>query len=258
MQVRRGSLSSSTAGDRKIIYCELVQSGVDELFYKTLLGTRANEFEFKGLGSSQTLLNYAKTGLVQKGFCLIDRDFRQASNVDRLEQNNQAIKFLKVHELEYFLLNATYLSKLSNLRESVDINQEINKVLEENRIKFMADFLQFRMNEFLEQFPRITKLNNSEVPDNENDMIAYLLEKLDSNYNTVKEKVEKIKNEHIKVWKNEYDQLTLKELPSKEILKQLKHRIFNNPLKDSDLAKEIAAFMSDDGFLPPELEGYFN
>jgi hypothetical protein len=39
----------------------------------------------------------------------------------------------------------------------------------------MADFLQFRINEFLEQFPRITKLNNSEVPDNENDMIVYLL-----------------------------------------------------------------------------------
>jgi hypothetical protein len=49
-------------------------------------------------------------------------------------------------------------------------------------------------------------------------MIVYLMQKLDSSYNTVKEKVEKIKNEHIEVWKNEYDQLTLKELPSKEKL----------------------------------------
>lgn len=188
---------------------------------------------------------------------MTDRDFRQNQDVERLERNS-AIKFLTVHELEYFLLNVTYLSKLSNLKNGVNINQEINKVLEENRIKFMADFLQFRINEFLEQFPRIKKLENSEIPDSESDMIVYLMQKLDNNYDTVKEKVEKIKNEHIEVWKNEYDQLTLKELPSKEILKQLKQRIFNNPLKDSDLAKEIAELMNNDGFLPPELENYFN
>jgi len=102
MRVNRGYKTDTTAGDRKIIFCEGGNDSVDVIFYKTILGINANKFEFKPLGSSNTLLCFAETKLIENGFCLIDRDFRTDNEVFRLEKKYSII-FLKVHEIEIFL-----------------------------------------------------------------------------------------------------------------------------------------------------------
>jgi hypothetical protein len=101
MRVNRGYKTDTTAGDRKIIFCEGGNESVDVVFYKTILGINANKFEFKPIGSSNTLLSFAETKLIDNGFCLIDRDFRTDTEVLKLE-NNYNIIFLKVHEIENF------------------------------------------------------------------------------------------------------------------------------------------------------------
>jgi hypothetical protein len=55
MRVNRGYKTDTTAGDRKIIFCEGGNESVDVVFYKTILGINANKFEFKPIGSSNTI-----------------------------------------------------------------------------------------------------------------------------------------------------------------------------------------------------------
>lgn len=255
MRVNRGYKTDTTAGDRKIIFCEGEKEGVDVIFYKTILGINANKFEFKPIGSSNNLLSYAETKLIDNGFCLIDRDFRTDEEVSKLE-NKYKIKFLKVHEIENFFLNIDYLQKLDYLINGVDIQQQINNAIQTKRTRFIADFLQFKINNHLEKFPRISKLKNSELPVEE-EIINILCSKLDTNYDKVQVKIREIKQQYIENWKNEFDELSIDCLPAKEIFKELKNKIFRNPPKESDIAKDIAIKMFEDNFLPEDLKDIF-
>lgn len=255
MRVNRGYKTDTTAGDRKIIFCEGGNESVDVVFYKTILGINANQFEFKPIGSSNTLLSFAETKLIDNGFCLIDRDFRTDTEVLKLE-NNYNIIFLKVHEIENFFLNTDYLQKLDYLRNGVDIQQQINHVIQIKRIRFLADFLQFKINNHLDKFPRISKLKNSELPDEE-EIINTLFSKLDTNYDEVQVKIREIKETYIEGWKNDFEKLDINLLPAKEIFKELKNKIFINPPKESDIAKDIAKLMLEDNFLPENIKDIF-
>ena len=55
MKINRGYKTDITAGDRKSIFCEGGNNSLDVIFYKTILGANANKFEFKPIGSSNTL-----------------------------------------------------------------------------------------------------------------------------------------------------------------------------------------------------------
>jgi len=251
MKVNRGNNINTTSGNRKVIFCEGEAESIDIIFYKSILGINANKFEFKALGSSNILLSYAETKLISNGFCLVDRDFRTDEESLKLE-NKFSIKFLKVHEVENFLLNVNYLSRLNYLRKDVNIPKSIDNVISEKRIRFLADFLQFKINNHLGKFPRISKLSNSELPTEDN-LIDILFSKLDSNYNEVEIKIKEIKEDYINNWKEEFDNLTIEDLPSKEIFKELKNKIFNNPPKESDIAKDIALLMLKDNYMPESL-----
>lgn len=255
MRVNRGYKTDTTAGDRKIIFCEGGSESVDVIFYKTILGINANKFEFKPIGSSNTLLSFAETKLIDNGFCLIDRDFRTDQEVSKLE-NKYSIRFLKVHEIENFFLNIHYLQKLDYLINGVDIQQQINNAIKRKRTRFIADFLQFKINNHLDKFPRISKLKNSELPDEE-EIINTLFAKLDTNYDEVQVKIREIKQKYIEDWKNDFEELTINFLPAKEIFKELKNKIFINPPKESDIAKDIAKLMLDDNFLPEDIKDLF-
>jgi len=256
MQVQRGEQGSTTNANRTIIYCEGSQNSPDILFYKNILKGKERNFKFKPLGSSNTLFCYAETKLIEEGFCLIDRDFRSNEEVLKLEQKYK-IKFLPIHEIENLLLNPKYLAQLEYYRSGVDIESEISKIIDSKRVRFLADFLQFKINIHLDKFPRISKLRNSELP-NETELKTLLLDKLNTNYEEVKTKIFEIKNGYMDEWLNEFDSLTIAELPGKEIFKELKNRIFNNPPKESDIIKDIALLMEADGFIPPELETIFS
>lgn len=255
MQVSRG-LETSLVYERTI-YCEGREHSADKLFYTTLLGIDRSRFELKPMGSSNTLLCYAQEDhlISSNDFCLIDRDFRTDVEVNNLESRYK-IKFLPTHEIENLLLNPKYLEKLSYLKKNINIAEieiQINKIIEEKRVRFLADFLQFKINTHLDRFPRIRKLRNSELPQ-ENELITTLLAQLDNNYKEVESKISEIKNTYINDWKAEYDTLTLKYLPAKEIFKVLKHKIFKNfPADDSQIVKDIALLMKADNFMPPEL-----
>ncbi len=252
MKINRGYKTDITTGDRKSIFCEGGNNSLDVIFYKTILGANANKFEFKPIGSSNTLLCFAETNLVDNGFCLIDKDFRTVEEAQKLEEKYD-IKFLKVHEVENFLLNIKYLRQLEYIRNNVNIEQEISSIIKNKRVRFLADFLQFKINNHLDKFPRISKLSNSELPteDNPTDL---LFSKLDNNYNEVETKIKEIKEVYIDKWKKEFNNLTIEHLPSKEIFKELKNKIFNNPPKESDIAKSIALLMLKDNFMPEELK----
>jgi len=234
------------------IFCEGTVNSIDVIFYKTILGANANKFEFKPIGSSNTLLCFAETNLIDNGFCLIDRDFRTIEESIKLEEKYN-IKFLKVHEVESFLLDIKYLTQLEYIRDGVDIKEEIEKIIKNKRVRFLADFLQFKINNHLDKFPRISKLSNSELPIEDN-LIDLLFSKLDYNYNEVQIKIKEIKEIYIDKWKEEFNSLTIEHLPSKEIFKELKNKIFNNPPKDSDIAKDIALLMLNDNFIPNDLK----
>jgi hypothetical protein len=154
MSIHRGKRESITSGDRKIIYCEGSQDSIDITFLKNMLGAQAINFEFKPLGSCKTLLDYAGTGLIDNGFCLIDRDFRTEDEVRRLE-SNYPVKFLLAHELEHYFLDASYLRKLPYIKSEVDISQKITEIKVAKKIRFLADFLQFKINNHISRFPRI-------------------------------------------------------------------------------------------------------
>jgi len=252
MKVSRGYRANTTAGDRIIIICEGGNESVDVIFYKTLLGKNANQFEFKPIGSSNTLLCYAETRLIENGFCLIDRDFRNNSEVEKLEEK-YAIKFLKVHEIENYFLNIHYLSQLPYYRQGVDIEKEITQIIYSKKVRFLADFLQFKINNHLDKFPRISKLTNSELPD-ENILIDLLMLKLNENYQEVETKIKEIQNPLIQNWFIEYDNLSIELLPAKEIFKELKNKIFKNPPKENDIAKDLALLMEKDKYMPSSLE----
>ena len=251
MQVNRGHKTDITAGDRKSIFCEGGNDSLDIIFYKTILGANANKFEFKPIGSSNTLLCFAETNLIKNGFCLIDKDFRTIEESTKLEAKYD-IKFLKVHEVENFLLNTKYLSQLDYIRNGVNIEEMISEIIKNKRVRFLADFLQFKINNHLDKFSRISKLSNSDLPSEDN-LIDILFSKLDSNYNEVEIKIKEIKEDYINNWKEEFDNLTIEDLPSKEIFKELKNKIFNNPPKESDIAKDIALLMLKDNYMPESL-----
>jgi len=252
MQVNRGHKTDITAGDRKSIFCEGGNDSLDVIFYKTILGANANKFEFKPIGSSNTLLCFAETNLIKNGFCLIDKDFRTIEESTKLEDKYD-IKFLKVHEVENFLLNTKYLSQLDYIRNDVNIEEKISEIIKNKRVRFLADFLQFKINNHLDKFPRISKLSNSELP-LEKTLVDLLFSKLDTNYDEVKNKVQEIKEVYISKWKEEFNSLTIENLPSKEIFKELKNKIFNNPPKESDIAKDIALLMLKDNYIPEDLK----
>ena len=256
MRVNQGKRSNTTTGNRQIIHCEGGENSLDVIFYKTLLGANIIHFDLQPLGSSNTLLCYAETELIEEGFCLIDRDFRTDAQVLKLEQKYK-IKFLPVHEIENLLLNSKYLKKLKYYRSGVDIDSEIDKIVVSKKVRFLADFLLFKINTHLEQFPRVSNLENSELP-NESELKSLLLNKLNTNYIEVKKKIDEIKNNYIDEWCNEFDNLTINKLGGKEIFKELKNKIFNNPPKESDIVKEMALLMESDGFMPPELGNIFN
>ena len=255
MVIIRGHNSNIASFERTTIYCEGSLNGIDEVFYKTILGANANKFEFKPIGSSNTLLCFAETNLIENGFCLIDRDFRTSEETTKLEAK-YSLKCLKVHEVENFLLDIEYLSKLKYFRKGVNIVEKINEIIKNKRVRFLADFLQFKINNHLDKFPRISKLKNNELP-KEDDLIDFLFSKLDTNYNEVETKIKEIKNIYIDKWKTEFNSLSIENLPSKEIFKELKNKIFNNPPKESDIAKDIALLMLKDNFIPEELRDIF-
>lgn len=85
MKINRGYNTDTTSGNRQIIYCEGTGNSIDEVFYKTILGINANQFELKPLGSSNTLFCYAETKLINTGFCLMDRDFKTDDEITELE-----------------------------------------------------------------------------------------------------------------------------------------------------------------------------
>ncbi|MFK5976163.1 MAG: hypothetical protein QM493_06610 [Sulfurovum sp.] len=240
----------------RTIYCEGRENSADKLFYTTLLGGNSN-FDLKPLGSSNTLLCFAREEhlISPNDFCLIDRDFRTDEEVLQLEEKYK-IKFLPVHEIETLLLNPYYLQKLSYIRPHIkaeDIQGEIDKIIELKKVRFLADFLQFKINTHLDVFPRIRKLKNNELPQEEA-LVDLLLLKLENNYNTVESKVIEIKENYILQWKVEYNTLELKYLPAKEIFKALKDKIFINfPQDETQIVKDISLLMEADGFMPPEL-----
>lgn len=157
----------------------------------------------------------------------------------------------------YFIFcRNNYLKKLDYLINGVDIQQEINNAIQKKRTRFLADFLQFKINNHLDKFPRISKLKNSELPDEEQ-IINTLFSKLDANYDEVQVKIREIKKKYIENWKNEFEELTINFLPAKEIFKELKNKIFMNPPKESDIAKDIGKLMLEDNFLPEEIKDIF-
>jgi len=256
MRINRGN-NNTARGNRKTIYCEGKETSDDNLFYRTLLGANIRNFQLEPMGSSNTLLCFAKEAhlISSNDFCLIDRDFRSDDEVSELERKYK-IKFLPVHEIESLLLNPSYLSRLSYFRKGVNIESEIQKIIEDKKIRFLADFLQFRINTHLDVFPRISKLEDNELGEEEK-LIDLLLSKLDYNYQEVQEKINEIKDDYISHWKVEFETLERNSLPAKEIFKALKNRIFNNPPKESDIVKDIATLMEADGFMPPELIEFF-
>ena len=255
MQIQRGKQGNTTNANRTIIYCEGSENSPDILFYKNILKGKERNFKFKPLGSSNTLLCYAETRLIEEGFCLIDRDFRSNEEVLKLEKKYK-IKFLPTHEIENLFLNPLYLEQLDYFRNGTDIDNEISKIIDSKRVRFLADFLQFKINTHLDKFPRISKLRNSELP-NEEELKPLLLEKLNVNYYEVQNKIDEIENQYIDEWLIEFNSLTIDKLPGKEIFKELKNRIFNNPPRESDIIKDIALMMEADSFIPPELETIF-
>ena len=140
MSIRRGKRESITSGDRKVIYCEGNQNSIDIIFLKTIFGAQAINFEFKPLGSCKTLLDYAGTGLVDNGFCLLDRDFRTNEEVQRLE-NSYPVKFLLAHELEYYFLDRNYLEKLPYIKSDVEIHQKIIEIKSVKKDIFFLCFI---------------------------------------------------------------------------------------------------------------------
>jgi len=256
MRANQGRKANTTAGNRQTIHCEGGANSSDVIFYRTILGANITQFDLQPLGSSNTLLCYAETELIKEGFCLIDRDFRTNEEVQKLEKKYK-IKFLPTHEIENLLLNPKYLIQLEYYKDGVNIENEISKIIDTKRVRFLADFLQFKINTHLDKFPRISKLRNSELP-NESQLKSMLLERLDSNYIEVQNKITEIKNRYIDEWLIKFDNLTINELGGKEIFKELKNKIFNNPPKESDIIKDIALLMEADGFMPPELETIFN
>ena len=257
MQVQRGNTTSTTAGGRIVVYCEGRSESADILFYTTILGVNKTKFELKPFGSSNTLLCFAiEDHLIQDGFCLIDRDFRTDIEVQELEEQYK-IKFLPVHEIENLLLNPKYLNQLDYCKKDINIEEEIQKVIALKKVRYLADYLQFKINAHLDQFPRISKLKNHELS-SEEQVIPTLLSKLDNNYETVKEKVEEIKKHYLNEWKNEFENLAISYLPGKEIFKELKKSIFTQTPSESDVIKRIAELMEADSFMPPELETIFN
>jgi len=256
MRANQGKRANTTAGNRQIIHCEGGENSSDVIFYRTILGVNITQFDLQPLGSSNTLLCYAETELIKEGFCLIDRDFRTNEEVQKLE-NKYKIKFLPTHEIENLLLNPKYLAQLEYYRSDVDIENEISKIVDSKRVRFLADFLQFKINTHLDKFPRISKLRNNELP-NESELKRVLLEKLDTNYIEVQSKISEIENRYMDEWLIEFDNLTINELGGKEIFKELKNRIFNNPPRESDIIKDIALLMETDAFMPPELETIFS
>lgn len=255
MSIHRGKKESITSGDRKIIYCEGNQNSIDITFLKNMLGAQAINFEFKPLGSCETLLNYAGARLIENGFCLIDRDFRTEDEVRRLE-DNYPVKFLLAHELEYYFLDASYLSRLSYIKPNIDISRKITEIIVAKKVRFLADFLQFKINNHISRFPRIKKLEHAELPTEEL-LPQVLLSKLNDNYETVKQKIEEIKDSFLNRWIIEYEQLDMKLLPSKELFKELKNKIFNQPPSDSDIAKDLAYLMLEDNHIPNDLKIIF-
>ena len=255
MRVNQGKRANTTAGNRQIIHCEGGENSSDVIFYRTILGANITQFDLQPLGSSNTLLCYAETELIKEGFCLIDRDFRTNEEIQKLE-NKYKIKFLPTHEIENLLLNPKYLKQLEYYRNGVDIEAEIENIISSKRVRFLADFLQFKINTHLDKFPRISKLSNSELPI-ESELKSVLLERLDTNYVEVQNKIAEIENQYIDEWLIQFNSLTINELGGKEIFKELKNKIFNNPPKESDIIKDIALLMEADGFIPPELQSIF-
>lgn len=256
MQVNRGKNNSTTAGERIVIYCEGREESADILFYTTILGANKTKFELKPFGSSNTLLCFAiEDHLMKNGFCLIDRDFRMDNEVKELE-NSYKIKFLPVHEIENLFLNSKYLKKLNYCRKDIDIEDKIQEVIAVNKVRYLADYLQFKINTHLDEFPRISKLKNRELS-SEEEVVPTLLAKLDKNHEKVTDKVDEIRKEYLSNWKDEFENLTINNLPGKEIFKELKKLIFTQTPKESDVVKDIALLMEADSFIPLELQDIF-
>jgi len=260
MIVNRGHNTDTTSGNRQIIFCEGTSESIDEIFYKTLLGIDATKFELKPLGSSNTLFCYAETKLIENGFCLMDRDFRTDEEITELEKKYK-IRFLRVHEVENFLLNQKYLNKLDYIKQDIDIEDIIKETIKENKNRLLADYLQHKINNYLNgtdyKFPRIGQLKNNEILE-EDKIIEKLLSKLDTNYKKIEIKVNEIKENHIDVWKKDFDNLPTDLLPGKEIFQKIKNKIFSTFFSESDIAKDIATLMMEDGYLPNELQTIFN
>lgn len=260
MKINRGYNTDTTSGDRQIIFCEGTNNSIDEIFYKTILGINASNFILKPLGSSNTLFCYAETNLINNGFCLMDRDFRTDEEILELE-NKYKIKFLRVHEVENFLLNVTYLNKISYIKPNINIEEIITKTIEENKNRLLADYLQHKINNYLNgtdyRFPRIGQLKDNEI-NNEDYIVAKLLSKLDLNYEKIEIKIKDIKENYMAKWKKDFNNLPIELLPGKEIFKKIKNKIFTTSLQESDIAKDIATLMMEDNYLPDELKSVFN
>lgn len=152
------------------------------------------------------------------------------------------------------------MQKLPYFKSSLndtDITNLIYNIIEDKKIKFLADFLQFKINAYVDRFPRIKKLRNSEIPNNANDLKDIIKDKLNANYEIVNRKKEEIFDTYLDIWINDYDSLELQYLPSKEIFTTLKGSIFQNPPNNSDIAKDMAILMENDEYMPTQLQNIF-
>jgi len=259
MRVERGYKTDTASGDRQIIFCEGTRDSIDIIFYTTILGINKDDFMLKPLGSSNTLFCYADIALFEDGICLMDRDFKTDDEIKELETKYK-IKFLRVHEVENFLLDVNYLKKLDYIKQDIDIDSIIKDTISENKNRLLADYLQHKINNYLNgsdyKFPRIGQLKSHEITD-EDEIVKNLLYKLNQNYQKIEHKIKDIENNNINKWKNEFNTLSLELLPGKEILQKIKNKIFNNPPPESDIAKDMASLMCINGYMPECLHNVF-
>ena len=259
-------------GDRTIVHCEgNNNNSIDIAFYSILLGNLSSKIDLKTKGSCNLLLELA-THIFNndlKEFCLLDRDYRNEEEIFKKQSNNQAIKFLSFHEVENCLFYPQYLLQLDYIKPKLDenkIEEIIQNIILDKKIHFLADFLQFRINEHLDRFPRINQLKVTELPDNDKELLEILKNKLQINYDEVKKRIIEIENEKYITWLQEFENIFNNKSINKNLLcgkiifdELCKFkRIFIKPPSKEDIAIDIAKKMHTNNFYPANLKEVFS
>ncbi|MFM2344118.1 MAG: hypothetical protein RLZZ210_728 [Pseudomonadota bacterium] len=268
VKIIQGDDSAVSTGNRVVIHCEGNNQSIDLAFYSTLLGNLNSKFDLQAKGSCNLLFELAvyinnKNSDI-KEFCLIDKDYRSNDEINTKQKNNKSIKFLSVHEVENCLFYPKYLLQLDYIKPKLTENKIegiIQKILIENKVQFLADFLQSRINSHLDKFPRIDKLNKSELPQDDKEVLHLLENKLNDNYQKVKKRISEMKNKRYTDWINEFETISNDKysLCGKIIFDELLQakRLFIKPPSKTDIAKHISEKMRADNFMPANLGEIF-